>query len=224
MLAIVQARMNSTRLPGKVLRRLAGKPMLSWTLARIRASKSIDRAVIATSGDRTDDPIAAFCTAEGITCHRGPLDNVALRMAGAARAEAAGAFVRVNGDSPLIDPEIMDRAVALYQVVECDLVTNVFVRSFPKGQSVEVLRTTTFLAACEGTMDPDDCEHVTRIYYRSPERYRIIAFTSGVAAAGIQLSVDTHDDFSAVAGILTASGNNVPGWRELVAMKESAAV
>jgi spore coat polysaccharide biosynthesis protein SpsF len=220
MLAIIQARMSSRRLPGKVLKPLAGRPMLGWVAARVSAARELARVAVATSVDATDDPVAEFCERERLPCHRGPLNDVATRFSLAAAAEGADAFVRITGDSPLIDPAIIDQAVRLYHGGEWDLVSNVLARTFPIGQSVEVLRASTFDQVFRSTTDADHREHVTQSYYASLKSFRIVGFTSGMDASAVQLSVDTAEDFESIARVLAASGNNPGGWRKLIAMKK----
>lgn len=218
MLVIIQARMSSQRLAGKVLKDLAGEPMLAWTIKRLRSASTVSRIVVATSTDRSDDCVADFCARHGVGCHRGSLENVAERFVTAATAERAGAFVRICGDSPLIDPAIVDTAIRLFQAHPCDLVTNVMTRTFPKGQSVEVIRTSTFarVSAKGGTCD--EREHVTGGYYSEPAEYQIVTFSSGVDAGRIQLSVDTVSDLNAIERLIVDSARNPGGWRELMAM------
>jgi spore coat polysaccharide biosynthesis protein SpsF len=223
MLAIVQARMSSRRLPGKVLRPLAGIPMLRRVVDRVAASPGISRVVLATSVDASDDAVAAFCRDGGIVCHRGPLDDVGARFVAAAEAEGVDAFVRITGDSPLMDAAIVGEAAALYRTGDWDLVTNVLVRSFPIGQSVEVLRLSTFKAMQDRIADPAQREHVTQFYYAHPAQFRILGFTGGGDAAAVQLSVDTPEDFAAAERLIEKSDGLPGGWRDLVALSQAAA-
>ena len=108
MLVIIQARMNSNRLPGKVLRELHGKPVLGWTIKRVREASQIKRIIVATSHHQSDDPIEDYCRSTGEVCYRGSLNNVANRFAEILKIEKAEAFVRISGDSPLIDPQIVE--------------------------------------------------------------------------------------------------------------------
>ena len=218
MLVIIQARLSSSRLPGKVLMELGGRPMLAWTVERVRAAQLVSKVVVATSTQKNDDTIAVFCAAQGISCHRGPLDNVAERYAVAVRAEKADAFLRITGDAPLIDPAVIDAAIRLYQAGEWDLVSNVLTRSFPIGQSVEVLRSETFLKICCEMQDPEDREHVTRFLHRHRERFRWVNFASGADTAAIQLSVDTAEDFATAQYLVANSAGRPGGWRDLVAL------
>lgn len=221
MLAIIQARLSSRRLPGKVLKDLAGRPMLAWTLERVRAAQLVTSAVVATSDQSDDDAVADFCADRGVTCHRGPLENVAERFAVALRAEQADAFVRITGDAPLIDPAVIDAAIRLYQAGDWDLVSNVLVRSFPIGQSVEVLRKAAFLAALGEMEDMEDREHVTRFLHRNRAHYRMVNFTSGADAAQIQMSVDTPEDFATAQYLMAQSKGRPGGWGELLGLLEA---
>jgi len=223
MLVVVQARLSSSRLPGKVLKDLGGRPMLAWTLERVQAAKQVSNVVLATSDQASDDPVAAFCAARKVACYRGPLDNVAARFAGAIAAETAPAFVRITGDAPLIDPAVIDTAIALYQAGEWDLVSNVLTRSFPIGQSVEVLRSETFLAAFSEMTDPAELEHVTQFLHKNRVRYRTINFTSGADAAAVQMSVDTPADLAMAQRLVAASSGQPGGWQALLELMQDKA-
>lgn len=219
MLAIIQARMNSNRLPGKVLKDLLGKPVLGWTIKRVRSASQIKRIIIATSDHQNDDPIEDYCRSMCEVCYRGSLDNVANRFAEILMIEKAEAFVRISGDSPLIDSKIIDHAVGLYKNAQCDLVTNIMLRTFPKGQSVEVLNTKTFISLSYSMKEVIDQEHVTTLYYKNLENFRVVSFTSGRDAASIQLSVDTAEDFKMVLRIFKASRGDPKTWRELLELR-----
>lgn len=191
---IIQARMSSKRLPGKSLYNLAGCPMLGYLLESLKHVKAAHRLVVATSGDRSDDALAEYVISQGIECFRGDLLDVYGRFRDAIRHYGFDCFVRINGDSPLLDYRLVERALALYESSEVDIVTNVWPRSFPKGQSVEAVRSATFIEADTVVDDPEDREHVTRYFYRNDNIYRIANFTSSGRFGGLQLSVDeTHD-------------------------------
>lgn len=202
--------MSSSRLPGKAMRLVYRRPLLGHVLDRVRQCKAIDGLCVATSTDGADDAIAEFARAEGISIHRGSLDDVAGRMADAAAACNADALVRVNADSPLIDPALIDRAVDMFRVETPDLATNVLRRTFPKGQSVEVIATSALRAACAAMTDAADREHVTTWFYANPGRFRIAAFEAETPRGDMQLSVDTPADLARVEAILARLGN--PAW------------
>ena len=211
---VVQARFDSSRLPGKVLKSLCKKKMLQWTYERLSECNRALKVVVATSREVTDDPIAEFCEGASWPYYRGSLANVAERFATIIQQEQIPAFVRISGDSPLIDPKIVDQAIQLYENSDSDLVTNIQIRSFPKGQSVEVLKSKTFLRILP-EFNKYEQEHVTPFYYRHPERFRITAFTSGVDAGSCQLSIDTPADFEKVEWLLKKTLGKPGSWKEL---------
>ena len=159
--AVVQARMGSARLPGKTLTDLGGRPALIWLLERLERAQELDDILIATSIDHADDVLADWCERYGVACHRGPEDDVARRVLEAARWRDLDAVARLSGDSPLLDQRLVDRGVALARRSDADLVSNVRPRSFPPGQSVEVVRTTALQLAVTQMLDAEDREHVT---------------------------------------------------------------
>ncbi len=203
--------MTSARLPGKVLRLAAGKPMLAYLLDRITHATSARSVVVATSDTADDDAVASFCRQHDVKCIRGPLDDVMGRFLRVLDETGARAFVRVNGDSPLIDASLIVRAVKLFMETEADLVTNVQQRTFPKGMSVEVVDGDAFRQAAAQTSDPEDREHVTRFFYSHPERWRIAAFTNGRDLGRVNLSVDTAGDFARFEAILARMTK--PHWQ-----------
>ncbi len=205
----MHARMSSERLPGKVLRDLAGRPLLGHLTDRLRSVASVDGFVLATSMSPTDDPIAAFADKEGLACYRGSLADVADRLLRAAEAHGFDAVVRINGDSPLMDPALVAKGVSLFREGGVDLVTNVFPRSFPKGQSVEVIAT-TLLTKIVAEASTEDREHVTQYIYRNPDLCRIRNFSADMPRAALQLSVDTIDDFHRIERIIVAGGGQSP--------------
>jgi spore coat polysaccharide biosynthesis protein SpsF len=210
--AVVQARHSSQRLPGKVLRPLAGKPLLAHVFEAIAQCRVIDGAILATSARQDDDAVAALAVTMGVPVHRGDLDDVFSRMLSAGLAAQADAIVRISGDSPLIDPAVIDQGARLMRgTPDTDLVTNVFPRSFPKGQSVEVVTTKALRAAHPFLKERADREHVTTYFYANATRYRICNFTADVPASDVQLSVDTADDFDRCEAILRELGG--PAWR-----------
>lgn len=205
--AIVQARMSSRRLPGKVLRPLAGKPLLEHLLGRLSRADGVDRLVLATSVAVEDDAIERFALSRNVPCHRGPLDDVASRLLEAAHAYNFDAVVRINGDSPLIDPAIVSSVVRLFREEVPDLATNVFPRSFPKGQSVEAISIAALARVAAGTAD--DREHVTPYIYRNAGDFRIRNLAAATPRPALQLSVDTEEDFRRIERIMRAAGGQV---------------
>lgn len=202
--AIIQARSSSRRLPDKVLLELAGRPMLAYTVERLRQCRTVRDVVLATSDRSDDDRVAALGERLRVPVYRGALDDVLARFSAAARAFDAPAVVRISGDSPLIDPEVVDRVVNRFLAAACDLATNVFPRSFPRGQSVEVIALAALERAAAAAVDLEDREHVTRYFYRHPDAFRIENVAFDRDASGVQLSVDTADDLAFISRILAS--------------------
>lgn len=200
-IAIIQARMGSQRLPGKSLARVDGRPLLQMVLERVHRCIAIDGCVVATSIDSSDDAVAHFCQTHGEPVFRGSLADVASRFREVARRESCDAFVRVNGDSPLIDPRLIDQGIGRYCACNYDLVTNVHPRTYPRGQSVEVVRTSAFERAYSLMSEPADFEHVTRVFYRRADDFRIGSFRHVCDLSGVQMSVDSADDLERVRRI-----------------------
>lgn len=204
--AVVQARMSSKRLPGKVMMNFLGKPMLGHLCDRLSRCAGIDDFIVATSDLSIDDEIDAYISSRGINCYRGDLNDVAARIIGAAELMAADALVRVSGDSPLLDPEIISTAVVAFRKRNLDLVTNVQQRTFPRGQSVEVVALSALRSAWLSGMSPEECEHVTTYFYKHPDLYSILNLTHEPACGDIQLSIDTLEDFKQAILILVRLG------------------
>lgn len=220
--AFVQARMSSARLPGKVLTPVEGRPMLEYLLDRLAHCEQLDGIVVLTSDQPSDDPIQDFCTQHSQRCFRGSLENVAARFEAAASAIGWQAFVRISGDSPLLDQKLVDRAVTLFREEDCDLVTNVYPRTFPRGQSVEVLKTATFASAVSRMSTPAHREHVTPFFYEHHQDFRIRSITSLTNLNEVHLSVDTKADLDAFARMVASFEK--PHWQyhldEVVAIYE----
>jgi spore coat polysaccharide biosynthesis protein SpsF len=201
---VVQARMSSARLPGKVLAPVAGRPLLGYLLERLTLARRPDSTIVATSDQPEDDAVARFAADSGVTVHRGPLADVAGRFAAVAEWFELDALARVSGDSPLLDPAIVDHAVELFEVSGVDLVTNVFPRSFPVGQSVEVMSRAALERVLAETSDPEDREHVTRWMYANHDRFRILNFEHERGESDVRLAVDAPEDLRRIERIVAA--------------------
>lgn len=199
---IVQSRMGSERLPGKALVRIAGKPLLQYVLERLERCTMLDAVVVATSTASEDDAIVQFCQGWGAKCCRGPLNDVAGRFLGVLEQNDWEAFVRIAGDSPLLDQRLVDRGVKLFCGGNFDLVTNVWPRSYPCGQSVEVVATKILKQTHERMKKPNDREHVTRFFYQHEREFKISNFKSARNYVGWRLVVDTADDLKKVEALV----------------------
>ncbi len=196
--------MGSTRLPGKVLMPVAGRPMLSYQLERLRRCQRVDRIVVATSTLAADDAIAAFCERESAMFVRGPELDVLARFALAAQATSASIVVRVTADCPLLEPALVDQAIDAFAVGDCDYLSNMHPPTWPYGLAVEVMTRRALDEAAAEARAPAEREHVTPFLYWRPERYRLRSITRQPDLRTHRWTVDTPEDFELVARILTA--------------------
>lgn len=205
-LAILQARMSSTRLPGKVMADLAGAPMILRQIERLNRAPSLRRIVVATSDQPSDDPLARAMEAAGVLVFRGPLDDVLGRFVGALDAFGpADIAARLTADCPLADPGVIEATVALREATGADYAANAGERrTFPKGLDVEVFRVAALRAAAAETRDPYDREHVTPFLYRRPERFALAFHDQAVDEGEVRWTVDRPDDLAFVRAVYEA--------------------
>lgn len=203
-LAVVQARLSSSRLPGKVLMPLHGMPMILFMLARVKRATRIDELVLATSTDASDDLLADAATAAGYTVHRGPLDDVLARFAGAVEPRTADWVVRLTGDCPLIDPAIVDRVIAQAQGEALDYCTNADPASFPDGLDVEVFTRAALFAAAADAKLQSEREHVTLFIRNHPERFKLNHLRAVADLSALRWTVDHADDLALVQALVAA--------------------
>lgn len=198
---IVQARMTSTRLPGKVLLPLAGQPMLSRLLHRLTRVRQAEQVVVATTTNLTDNPIAELCGAAGLTCFRGSEQDVLSRYAGAAQECQADTVVRVTSDCPLLDPSVVDQVIAAYRAEgpPVHYASNMLEPSYPLGMAVEVFGADVLRQAHAEAVDPEEREHVTPFIYRRPERYCLRSVRLDTDLSRHRWTVDTPADYRLVS-------------------------
>jgi spore coat polysaccharide biosynthesis protein SpsF len=222
---ISQARMGSTRLPGKVLRTAAGKPFLQHQLERLRRVKGADAVWVATTTLASDDPIVALCDDLGIPTFRGSEDDVLSRYHGAAQTAGADRVVRVTSDCPLIDPVIVDRVIdrIANDAEKPDYVSNTLVRSFPRGLDCEVFSMEALDEAHRLATRVEEREHVTPYIYWRPERFKIAQEVSRVDLSAHRWTVDTPADEELVRRLLEAAMSIAPsfGLDELLSIIEA---
>ena len=165
--------------------------------------------MVATSSEQSDDPLAAYLKQLGILVHRGDLDNVFGRFQSCLEAHPCEWFFRICADSPLLESNLLTMMLPHTEGSEADLVTNVQVRTFPKGHSVELMKSQTFAAIDPVRLSPAEKEHVTRFYYQHPAEFRIINLTSeDPSLAKVNLCVDTVDDFRRLEETLRRTHNS----------------
>lgn len=204
-IAIIQARMGSTRLPGKVLKEVLDKPLLAYQLKRVQRAKFIDEIIIATTTKKQDDAIVEFTKSFGEKVYRGSEDDVLSRYYGAAVEADADVIVRLTSDCPLIDPVIIDDVVQLFiDKQSVDYVSNTLDRTFPRGLDTEVFSFEALEMAHKEATLPRDREHVTAYFYTNPEKFSLAYLKNDVNEGHHRWTVDTDEDFELVRRILEA--------------------
>ena len=195
-IAIIQARMSSSRLPGKVMMPLAGRPMIWHIVERARACRLVEKVVVATSTERSDDPLAACCQQEGIDCFRGSLDNVLSRFIKILDDYPYEYCVRITGDCPLIDPEFIDKQIFALQTNDADLVWLDPSVSVLEGQGAHSASSLKLIAS--KSQHPDDLEHVgSRFLSEHPDKFRIIGMHPPESLSNLnwRITVDEVQDY-----------------------------
>ena len=218
--AIIQARMASTRLPGKVLADLAGKPVLGWVVRAARATLGVDDVWIATSTAAADGAVAAWCKANGVSVHRGSESDVLDRYAGAAKASGAYIVVRITADCPLLDPAVIAQTIRLRAVTGADYASNVDPPTWPDGLDCEVLTTKSlFVAAAEATRESDR-EHVTPFVRNNRDRFTaetLVAPLPGLAAE--RWTLDTSEDLELLSALAARlRSDHPPSYLDVLAV------
>ena len=194
MLCIIQARSNSKRFKNKVLHLIYGIPIIQHIVNRIKQSKKMTKLIVSSSSKKSDDNLISYLKKNRIKFFRGDLENVAMRLYETAKANKAKSFVRISGDSPLIDPKLLDKAIKIsLKEKKYDIVTNVFPRTFPKGQSVEVIKT-SIIKKYSKNFSKLDKEHVTKYFYDNSNKFLIKNFTFDGNNKIIKLAIDTKKD------------------------------
>lgn len=192
---VVFSRFDSSRLPGKALRPIAGRPMLQHVIKRLQKVKSGNPICMATTERPVDQPICEFATGLGASVFRGDVEDVSKRAFDCAVSQGFDHIVRISGDSPFIDPDVVSRGIAIHMEERPDLTTNVNPRTYPFGCSVEVISRSALARVLAIPAEIADREHVTRPIYAAKDAFKIRNFASGRDEyAGVRLVVDTTDD------------------------------
>lgn len=203
-IAVVQARASSSRLPGKVLLPLAGAPMLQRQLERILGAKALDRVVVATSTLAADDEVQRVAQGLGIAVFRGSLDDVLDRFYQAAAQHKPDHVVRLTGDCPLTDPSLIDEMIAVHLKTGSDVTSNAVERTYPDGLDIEIATFKALQSAWEHADRPSDREHVMPYLYAHPQSFRIHHHRDNVDRSALRWTVDERDDYEFVAAIYDA--------------------
>lgn len=202
--AVIEARMGSSRLSGKVLKEVMGRPLLGYLLERLRDSKTLDEIVVATSVEPGDEKIAEFCRREGVLCHRGSEDDVLGRVAEAAELGGAEIYVEISGDCPLMYSRVVDRLVEEYCKGGHDIVTNWIVRSYPAGMDCSVCSYDLIRLSNAEATQAHYREHVMLHLLEQPQRFSIknVIAPPELTWPRLRLLVDYPEDFQVIRTVL----------------------
>jgi len=203
-IAIVQARMGSTRLPGKVLQTILEKTVLEHIVERLGCSKLVDKIIVATTKERTDDEIEHLCNRINITCFRGSQDDVLDRFYRAALMFSTDIIVRITADDPLKDPEIVDKAIQIMLENDYDYVSNTIEPTYPEGIDVEVFTFAALKKAHQEARRASEREHVTPYIWKNPDKFKIYNFKNGEDFSSLRWTLDTEDDLIFIRKVYAA--------------------
>lgn len=220
--AIVQARMGSTRLPGKVLLDLAGEPMLARVVNRLRRAQGVDEIVIATTSETRDDALAGLCAARGWPCFRGSENDVLDRYYRAALEAKADVVVRVTSDCPLIEPKVVDLVLAELAGSKAEYASNVGVpRTYPRGLDTEAFPFAILERLWHEDQNPAWREHVTEMIFQRPDLFRTVNVCHPRDWSHLRWTVDTPEDFELIRRIYAHFGGDDFSWEEVLDVIEA---
>lgn len=219
--AIVQARMESSRLPGKILADIHGEPMLLRVVRRLERAQTVDQVVVATTTSPADDPVEALCRAEGLAWFRGDPVDVLDRLHTAAKMHKADVVVRITGDCPVIDPDVVDQTVQAFLKSDppVDLALNRFVddRTFPIGLDTEVCSIAALDSAWQRADKAYEREHVMPYLYDPPGRFRVLHVRNDEDLGDYRWTVDTPEDLAFIRAVFDHFAPNAAfGWRDIL--------
>jgi glutamate-1-semialdehyde aminotransferase/spore coat polysaccharide biosynthesis protein SpsF (cytidylyltransferase family) len=216
---VVQARMSSSRFPGKMLAQIAGFPLAVYVCKRAALAKRVDRVVLGTSEEASDDPLDEAVRAAGFKVYRGSLEDVLSRFAGAARSVGANVVVRVTGDCPLVDPPTLDRMLERFAVEECDYLSNVAPPTFPDGFDLEIMRMPALERAVREASPGHQREHVTPYLRENPRKFRLANHVhEGADLSRQRLTVDRPLDLELIKDVIAATGKTYPILGDVIAV------
>ena len=215
--AIIQARMGSTRLPGKVLRDLRGQSMLARVVSRVRAASLVDEVLVATTNLPVDDAIVAECRNCGVSVWRGSEQDVLDRYFQAAQFAKADIVVRITSDCPLIDPEVTDKTVRAFLEHSPDYASNTIVRTYPRGLDTEVISASALGRAWGKARKPYEREHVTPYLVEHPSAFVLLSVTGDHDYSAHRWTVDTAEDLEFVQAVYGRwSADTSFSWRDVL--------
>jgi spore coat polysaccharide biosynthesis protein SpsF len=218
--AIIQARMGSTRLPGKVLKDLNGESMLWRVVSRLQRSRMLNDVLVATTNCQADDEIAAECSRHSVRISRGDQDDVLDRYFRAAQLIKADIIVRITSDCPLIDPGITDKTVGAFLAGRPDYASNTLERTYPRGLDAEVMSFETLERTWRLASARYEREHVTPYIYERPMEFKLLSVTGGEDQSCYRWTVDTQEDLAFVRAVYDRMGTIVFSWRDVLDLLE----
>jgi len=201
---LIQARYNSKRLPGKVCLKILDKELLLHVYNNCKKS-CLKKIYVITSKNKSDKPIIDLCKKNKIKYFKGSLTNVYLRYLQAIKKFKLDGFVRITGDSPLINYKIIDKAIKKFSKKKPDIITNVLPRSFPIGQSVEVIDSKIFINNYKNILKKDEKEHITKYFYKNKKDFKIINLKNKRNESKKNLSINTKKDFFKIENIIKSN-------------------
>lgn len=201
--AIIEARMRSSRLPGKVLKPILGQPVLALMIERLQKSNRLDAIFIATTADESCDVIETLANKLHVGCYRGSEDDVLDRVLQTAKHAKADLIVELTGDCPLLDPTIVDCVIDAFLANKVDYCSNGLIETYPRGMDVQVFPVSVLEKAAGLTDQPEDREHVSLYIYEHPDMFRLLNIESKIpdGLGDVRLTVDTKEDFELVRHI-----------------------
>jgi len=201
---IITVRMDSKRLPGKVLKKIKGKEISKYIYERLeKTNVEKENIIFATSKEKKDDEIAKFCNKNSYRCFRGTKDNVALRLLNCAKYFNFDAFIRINGDNVFTDKDVINEMIKILKNNKYEIITNVPSRTFPYGTSVEIIRTKFYDNIYPHITDFSDREHVTTYIYRNMDKFNVYNYKSNNKKfKDVKLALDTEKDFKIISKII----------------------
>ncbi|MDA9282309.1 glycosyltransferase family protein [Pseudomonadales bacterium] len=194
-IGILQARTNSTRLPGKVLMNILGEPMILQQLRRLKECVLLDDIIVATSSEKSDDDLAMACAAAGYRVFRGSLDDVLDRFVKAVKNDSYDHVVRLTADCPLTDPNVIDHIIERHLQLDCDYTSNTLKPTYPDGLDAEIFKMSALLNAWENAILPSHREHVTPYIYAHPEIFSLNNYENDRDLSAMRWTVDEVEDF-----------------------------
>ena len=199
--AILQARCSSSRLPNKVLKPILGVPMILRQIERLQRCHNLQQLVVATSSEANDDALEMLCAKADLACYRGSLEDVLDRFYNAAKFHNATHIVRLTADCPLIDPDIVDGVIDCFFSESFDYVSNTLTPTYPDGLDVEVFSFEALESAWKQARLPSEREHVTPYLYNHPELFRTMNFAAEKDLSALRWTVDNPEDFVCITKI-----------------------